>query len=65
MAAFCRFIAGFALVIATLGFGFNQLQWVVPGAALAVAWLLAGQIAHVIDREQQQRDQAYRPPPHA
>lgn len=47
MASTCRFIGGFVLVLATVAFALDQLRWVVPGAALAFVWLIAGQLAAV------------------
>lgn len=48
------------LVFATAGYLFSAFQWTIPGAALAVAWFIAGQIAEISEREQRLRDR----PPH-
>lgn len=60
MPSFCRFVGGLLLVFATAGYLFQAFEWTVPGAALAFVWLVAGQLAEVIEREQRQRDR----PPH-
>lgn len=60
MASFCRFAGGFVLVFATAAYLMQAFQWTVPGAALAFVWLIAGQLADAIERDQRQRDR----PPH-
>ena len=50
MVSICRFIGGATLVIATIALGVGEYAFAGAGAALALVWLIAGQLALVIER---------------
>ena len=50
MASFCRFVGGLVLVSSTIALGVEQFAFAGAGAALALVWLIAGQLAALIAR---------------
>ena len=49
MPSLCRWIGAFILILTTVSYFIDQPQRVVPGAALAFVWLIAGQLAATIE----------------
>jgi hypothetical protein len=49
MPSFCRAVGGFVLVFSTVALGVREFAFAGAGALLALVWLIAGQLAAVID----------------
>ena len=49
MTSFCRAVGGFVLVFSTVALGVREFAFAGAGALLALVWLIAGQLAAVID----------------
>jgi hypothetical protein len=52
----CRFIGGGSLLIATALWINDDNARALPGAVLALVWLIAGQLSAVIDQQEKGRD---------